>query len=704
MRYVFHGLLAVVAAALVGCAAVLAGAWGMAKWGWTGFAAHIERLPFRFGPDASLIGDNFDTDPPAFPLWVFSATVGAIMLLIFIFALRWTLRSRRGGWFVAAGTLAMLPLYVYLSWDEPALRFPDDQLEPGLGLLHVPREIALEATTDPTHGRASGWPNDVVQYHNDQPTREWLMENAEQIRTRWEKLKPVRDWAAKLENWPSFDDYIAKLTDPMLSFPPLRQLTVGSQEYALLCAAEGKHQEAADTLADAIRLGRRLQKGSRALVTLMIGVVIEKAALRNFAVLCEGSPQQRTQILATLARVAPIDAWTHFDRTVLTEIKLGQIAIDEQYSAGQGGWAKLTKRLRCVLFNPHAGVRIYHGYVVQILQSAKTGDFEAFSRQLADPKSEVRRFRFKNPAGYYIARVAPGTFEKVAKGVDELIKLRAGVTGVKAATLEPPLREWRVGHRKRQRWEKAGADCSRMQVWFVWSSRHQHMRTLGIDLSSQKENTAACLIEWQNGSALARPPRVGCSDEELDQLVAEAHVVGIDAPFGWPAEFSAAVGQWRHEEWTTELRDRLRFRLTDRRVRERQGRWPLSVSTDTIALPAMRAMALLARHGVQDRSGDGRFFEVYPAASLHAWGYSNRGYKELKKETCIAARKDLLAKLRTRFPELTICDEYAVNPDALDSLIAAMTARAAARGQTEIPTPEQRALSVVEGWIHVPVG
>jgi len=42
----------------------------------------------------------------------------------------------------------------------------------------------------------------------------------------------------------------------------------------------------------------------------------------------------------------------------------------------------------------------------------------------------------------------------------------------------------------------------------------------------------------------------------------------------------------------------------------------LSVSTDRIALPAMRAMALLHRHGEADKSGDGKFFQVYPAGSL----------------------------------------------------------------------------------------
>ncbi|MDA7640078.1 hypothetical protein N8787_00435 [Opitutaceae bacterium] len=47
----------------------------------------------------------------------------------------------------------------------------------------------------------------------------------------------------------------------------------------------------------------------------------------------------------------------------------------------------------------------------------------------------------------------------------------------------------------------------------------------------------------------------------------------------------------------------MRFRATDKGIRKRLGNWPLSVSTDLIALPAMRAKALLNRHAVKDKSG-----------------------------------------------------------------------------------------------------
>ena len=68
--------------------------------------------------------------------------------------------------------------------------------------------------------------------------------------------------------------------------------------------------------------------------------------------------------------------------------------------------------------------------------------------------------------------------------------------------------------------------------------------TLGIDISSQPEGTAACAITWEPGRAVATTPCLACDDEKLTELIADADAVDIDAPFGWPADFTAAVAAW----------------------------------------------------------------------------------------------------------------------------------------------------------------
>ncbi|RYD49082.1 MAG: DUF429 domain-containing protein [Verrucomicrobiaceae bacterium] len=228
------------------------------------------------------------------------------------------------------------------------------------------------------------------------------------------------------------------------------------------------------------------------------------------------------------------------------------------------------------------------------------------------------------------------------------------------------------------------------------------MITLGIDLSSNAANTAVCWIDWPDqGPPTIHDPEVGCDDARLDEAIEKAEVVGIDAPFGWPECFRAAVAEWGHPQWTDDedLRLSLRFRRTDLAIQKATGLWPLSVSSDRIALPAMRAMALLLRHRCVDRSGDGRFYEVYPAASLKRWGFPHSGYKNTSDEAN-AVRRAIRDEIQNSFP--SVPPSYANNDHALDALIASLTARAAALGLTLPPGETQGELGRGEGWIHLP--
>lgn len=227
------------------------------------------------------------------------------------------------------------------------------------------------------------------------------------------------------------------------------------------------------------------------------------------------------------------------------------------------------------------------------------------------------------------------------------------------------------------------------------------MKVLGIDLSSQPAGTAAAVIDWSEASATAKLHN-GCNDNALHALIADSQVIGIDAPFGWPETFRAAVQSWPYRNWNDSLRDELTLRETDRHVMCLQGGRPLSVAADRIAIPAMRAMSLLAVHGVTDRSGDGRFYEVYPKASLQAWDISPKSYKSAKKPDALPARLQILQRLRDHLPWLNAGDAFAESADGLDALIAALTALAGAQHKSHLPAPAQSAAAKTEGWIHVP--
>jgi predicted nuclease with RNAse H fold len=234
------------------------------------------------------------------------------------------------------------------------------------------------------------------------------------------------------------------------------------------------------------------------------------------------------------------------------------------------------------------------------------------------------------------------------------------------------------------------------------------MITLGIDLSSQPKNTAACRINWaKDGSAQVEAPSLECGDAKLDELIGDSEVIGIDAPFGWPLAFRAAVAGWTDDAWSDRFafQESLRLRTTDRVARDKLNSYgikqtPLSVSTDRIAMPAMRAMALLKRHGVTDKSGDGRFFEVYPAGTLACWKLPCRGYKNgLGAED---QRGIILAGIQRSFPRMYIPEVYISNNHALDALIAAISAKMAKDGDTAEPNQSELESARAEGWIHLP--
>lgn len=245
------------------------------------------------------------------------------------------------------------------------------------------------------------------------------------------------------------------------------------------------------------------------------------------------------------------------------------------------------------------------------------------------------------------------------------------------------------------------------------------MRTLGIDVASQVARTAVCSIRWEDGSARIEPLETGgATDPEIRRRIEGADRVGIDIPLGWPAAFVDALSEHhRGRAWTAPV-DRegmhaLRLRETDRwitatarRPGDRTARcYPMSVSTNLIAIPAMRIAALL---GQFDRSGAGRVMEVYPAAALFVWGMPYRGYKGSGVEQR-AVRRELVGSVREQTsPWLTAdaADWHAVDESdhLLDALVASLVARAKHCGLCVASEDAQSDSARREGWIALPLG
>ena len=237
------------------------------------------------------------------------------------------------------------------------------------------------------------------------------------------------------------------------------------------------------------------------------------------------------------------------------------------------------------------------------------------------------------------------------------------------------------------------------------------MSVLGIDLAAGSKNTYACVLK-HTGGALGAEFVARCDDATLLELARKHKKVTVDAPFGWPNEFVGAVNAHRAGEgWPAPddespeiFRASLSFRVTDRVVMH--TRRPLSVSTDKLGVTAMRCAFLLHRWSTArsvDRTGRGKFVEVYPAGALVRWGLAGSGYKGKNHVARVALLDALLQRLgalELSGRDRALCE---ATDDALDALVAALVGRAALLGLTDPPPSAHRDTAAREGWIHMPL-
>jgi predicted nuclease with RNAse H fold len=239
--------------------------------------------------------------------------------------------------------------------------------------------------------------------------------------------------------------------------------------------------------------------------------------------------------------------------------------------------------------------------------------------------------------------------------------------------------------------------------------------TVGVDLAAEPRNTGVARIRWTQTVAEVQAVGVGADDPVLAEEIAASDKAGIDCPLGWPRRFVEFVAQ--HEAGAfiapadvagKDWRRQLALRQTDLIVRSATGLIPLSVAADRIGLAAMRCAGLLGRLAAAgqpvDRSGAGVVVEVYPAAALKQWGMAYRSYKGTANTT---VRHQLVDTLTAAAPWLGLGDHEQAcrrSDHALDAVVAALNARAAALGLTTTPTAGQLDAARTEGWIALPTG
>lgn len=226
----------------------------------------------------------------------------------------------------------------------------------------------------------------------------------------------------------------------------------------------------------------------------------------------------------------------------------------------------------------------------------------------------------------------------------------------------------------------------------------------GVDLASQAAQTGLAVLSADSSALRVEQLEVGAHDNSIIEAIQQSVKTGVDVPLGWPDRFVDLVsshhagGPQQCADWRTEAV----LRLTDRVLKDDFGLRPLSVSTDRIAYPALRWSGIEAQlqlMGIDTaRDGSGRICEVYPAGFLFQHGLKHRAYKGAAGAQ---ARKKILGSLR-----LVMSDEHAdlcvADDNALDAVLAAVSAHAVVTCKAYGPPEEHRQTALREGWIWMP--
>jgi predicted RNase H-like nuclease len=192
----------------------------------------------------------------------------------------------------------------------------------------------------------------------------------------------------------------------------------------------------------------------------------------------------------------------------------------------------------------------------------------------------------------------------------------------------------------------------------------------------------------------------------IDDL--ERTLLAIDAPLGWPRPLGAFLADHCAGDPTTKNANVLFRRETDRVVRRALAKQPLDVGADRIARTAVAALTLLGSLGEKANlriqlAWEGSFtgpvaaIEVYPAGTIVAHGFHERGYRAKGGERL---RSKILHGVRRVIDVNSGADAIvSESADALDAVLCVLAAHDFLCG--DVIRPENEHLARKEGWIWI---
>jgi hypothetical protein len=370
--------------------------------------------------------------------------VGLLVLLFVIIVpvlLLWVAHRRRWGstWLsLAVGYVLLAPVFVWLAWDEPAVRFPVslDELCPSGPQAEASWAVTLAFTARdgkpaPRTFSAPKYPLSAAGPDKPAEWQAFLEKNREALHAAWAGL-PEREWWAELNKFPILGDLMpARFDGPIVRFQPYRTMAqLGCAEAGLL-ALEGKGDEAMDTLLPILEVGRKLEPSARSLVRFMVGRVIQKMGLQTARFILDHaavSPDRKARLAAALAGGSGGPAGAR--RLLLIEY-----AISSNYLLSQFGdpnhqrpvWKRGLLGLFRLVFNPVATANRYGALTEELAGLAERREMASFGTRSAAFVAANSRPHFKNMAGGLMLSMTIPSYNKVLESYWKIEDLRTAL-------------------------------------------------------------------------------------------------------------------------------------------------------------------------------------------------------------------------------------------------------------------------------------
>lgn len=247
------------------------------------------------------------------------------------------------------------------------------------------------------------------------------------------------------------------------------------------------------------------------------------------------------------------------------------------------------------------------------------------------------------------------------------------------------------------------------------------MYVIGIDFSADPKKTgmAVALVDDKSSAieildvrtAHELNPPVEVAADWIRSFADDSRVlIAIDAPLGWPDAMRCEKFV-RHSagERMDVCADELFMRATDRQIRSRLNKTPLSVGADKIARTAHSALNFLSELSGKvnldslplawspsdvQRSAVS-VIEVYPAATLLAHNVSTDNYKSNKK----ACRRIIESLSESALTLRVSIDSVARNDDTVDAAVCVLAGLDFLTGNSEEPEGHLLEQAKRESWI-----